>query len=285
MNIIEKAISLRDAAKPADTGRNPSSAGRRRKGASSTARGVSTSNQPARFSRLTELGMLPDTERDQLLIEQLRHLKRPILQNSFGPLSEDTANLVMISSARPGAGKTFVSAALAYALTRERELSVVIVDLDNIRATLTKGLDLQDRVGFFDAADDPDISLESTLVPTEIPGLRVIPTGRQTQDSAELLNSQRARQLLAALSDDDPTRIIILDTPPLLVTPDAHAILDLAHQVVLVVEAGVTKLSDMRQILGSLRGDKPVGVVLNKAAGGLMSTYGGDYYASGYNVP
>jgi Mrp family chromosome partitioning ATPase len=91
--------------------------------------------------------------------------------------------------------------------------------------------------------------------------------------------------LLAALSDDDPTRIIILDTPPLLVTPDAHAILELSHQIILVVEAGVTKQSDMRQVLGSIHGDKPVGLVLNKAAGGLMSTYGGDYYASGYNVP
>lgn len=283
MNIIEKAISLRDAAKPAD-GSRATTSGPRRKEPRNAPHPVSTGNEPARFGRLMELGMLPDAERDQLLIEQLRHLKRPILQNSFGPLSEETANLVMITSARPGAGKSFVSASLAYALTRERELSVVIVDLDNIRATLTRSLGLSDRVGFFDAVEDPNITLESTLLPTEIPGLWVIPTGRQTQDSAEFLNSARTRQLLGALSDDDPTRIIILDTPPLLVTPDAHAILELAHQIVVIVEAGVTKQSDMRQVLGSIRGDKPIGLVLNKATGGLMSTYGGNYYASGYNV-
>jgi len=282
MNIIEKAISLRDAAKPAEP-RPGTPAARRRQGPRPAIRQPDASGAPASFARLAELRMLPDPERDQVLIEQLRHLKRPILQNAFGPLADGVANVVMVTSARPGAGKSFVSASLAQALTRARELSVVIVDLDNIKATLTRSLDLSDRVGFFDAAEQPDISLESTLVPTEIPGLRVIPTGRQTTDSSELLNSQRVREMLRELSEDDPTRIVILDTPPLLSTPDSHAILELAHQFVVVVEAGVTKQSDMKQVLESLRGDKPVGLVLNKALGGLAPLYGGDYYYAGAN--
>lgn len=227
--------------------------------------------------------MLPDPEQDPALVEQLRHLKRPILQNAFGPLANGATNVVMITSARPGAGKSFVSAALAVALIRARELSVVIIDLDNIKATLTKGLELGDRIGFFDAVEDPDVSLESTLVATEIPGLRVIPTGRQTRDSAELLNSERAKQLMRRFSEDDPTRIIILDTPPLLSTPDAHAILELADQIIVVVEAGVTKQSEMQQVLESVRGEKPVGLVLNKAVGGMTALYGDDYYAGAYD--
>ena len=244
-----------------------------------------TSGEPTSFLRLAAVGMLPDPERDQQLIEQLRHLKRPILQNAFGPLAEGVANVVMVTSARPGAGKTFVSAALAQALTRSRELSVILVDLDNIKATLTRGLELTDRTGFLDAVDQPGVSLESTLVATEVPGLRIVPTGRQTRDSSELLHSTRAAELIRHLSDDDPTRIIILDCPPLLSTPDAHAILELAHQVLVVVEAGVTKESEMKQVLESIGHEKPVGLILNKAVGGLTSLYGGDYYASAHDTP
>jgi Mrp family chromosome partitioning ATPase len=283
MNIIEKAISLRDSeSRAGKTGQD--APGRRRKSPSVSPAPGPLSQEPASFGRLRDAGMLPDPERDQQLIEQLRHLKRPILQNAFGPLTEGVANVVMVTSARPGAGKTFVSSGLAFALTRERELSVVLVDLDNIKATLTKGLALNDRTGFFDAADQTNVPLESTLVTTEVPGLRVVPTGRRTEDSAELLNSDRARQLIRHLSEDDPGRIIILDTPPLLSTPDAHAILDLADQIIIVVEAGVTKQSELKQILASLRGDKPVGLVLNKAVGGLSSLYGGDYYAGAYDA-
>jgi len=276
MNIIEKAIRLRDAESQDAAARN---SGRRPASPRSQKAPSRVTGEPARFQRLAEIGMLPDPEQDQILIEQLRHLRRPILQNAFGPLADGVANVVMITSARPGAGKSSVSAAIAGALTRARELSVVLIDLDNVRGTLTKGLELSDRVGFFDAVDNPDVSLESTLVATEIPGLRVIPTGQQTQFSAELLNSERARQLMRRFSEDEPTRIIILDTPPLLSTPDAHAILDLAHQIVVVVEAGVTTQSEMKQLLESIHGDKPVGLVLNKAVGGMTSLYGGDYYA------
>ena len=280
MSIIEKAIRIRDAGTSLVAGKP---AGRRLPDARTPRARDSHAGEPANFRRLADLGMLPDPEQDPALIEQLRHLKRPILQNAFGPLANGATNVVMITSARPGAGKSFVSAALAAALTRARELSVVIVDLDNIRATLTKGLELGDRIGFFDAVDDPDVSLESTLVATEIPGLRVIPTGRQTRDSSELLNSERAKQLMRRFSEDDPTRIIILDTPPLLSTPDAHAILELADQIIVVVEAGVTKQSEMQQVLESVRGEKPVGLVLNKAVSGLTALYGGDYYAGAYD--
>ncbi|MEO8443851.1 MAG: CpsD/CapB family tyrosine-protein kinase [Gammaproteobacteria bacterium] len=283
MNIIEKAISLRDASGRTEPARHDP-AGRRRKTRSPGSAPGTLNKEPAHFGRLREIGMLPDPETDQQLIEQLRHLKRPILHNSFGPLAEGVANVVMVTSARPGAGKSFVSSGLAFTLTRERELSVVLVDLDNIKATLTRGLELRDRTGFFDAADDESVPLESTLIDTEIPGLRIVPTGRQTQDSAELLNSERAKQLIRRLSDDDPGRIIILDTPPLLSTPDAHAILDLAHQIIIVVEAGVTKQSELKQIVESLRGNKPVGLVLNKSVGGLSSMYGGDYYAGPYEA-
>jgi len=283
MNIIEKAIRLKNAATAAEPGRAQSGP-RHRQGPRSAPTLGRTAGEPISFLRLATIGMLPDPERDQQLIEQLRHLKRPILQNAFGPLAEGVANVVMVTSARPGAGKTFVSAALAQALTRSRELSVILVDLDNIKATLSRGLELTDRTGFLDAIDQTGVSLESTLVATEVPGLRIIPTGQQTRDSSELLHSARAAELIRDLSDDDPTRIIILDCPPLLSTPDAHAILELAHQVLVVVEAGVTKESEMKQVLESIGGDKPVGLILNKAVGGLTSLYGGDYYASAHEA-
>ena len=283
MNIIERAIRLSTAAAAPDSTKAPS-AGRARQAPPVAPTLDRSGGEAVSFLGLAALGLLPDPERDAQLIEQLRHLKRPILQNAFGPLADGVANIVMVTSARPGAGKSFVSAALAQALTRARELSVVLIDMDNIKATLTRGLQLTGRPGFLDAADQPGIALESTLVATEVPGLRIIPTGQQTKESSELLHSARAAELLHNLSGDDPTRIIILDCPPLLSTPDAHAILELAHQIVLVVEAGVTKESEMKQVLESIGREKPVGLVLNKAVGGLTSLYGGDYYAGAHDA-
>jgi len=275
MGIIEKAMRARDTAAP-EAARSPRPVARNRRSARPA---PAPGGVTAEFARLTAAGFLPDPEKDASLIEQLRHLKRPILQNAFGPLKDGVSNVIMVTSARPGAGKSFVSAGLAYALTRERELSVVLADLDNIRATLTKELGLGDQAGFFDAADSDELGLESTLVKTEIPGLRILPTGRPATDSAELLNTERVRHLLRDFAEDDPSRIIILDSPPLLATADAHALLDLADQVILVVEAGVTKLSEMRQIIASIGKDKPLGLVLNKSIGGLSTLYGSDYYA------
>ena len=221
--------------------------------------------------------LLGESLTDPLFISQFKQLKHAILQSAFGPLAEHEANSVIITSPLANAGKTFVSMNLAQSLAQERDRNVLLVDTDNIKASLTTALGLRDNEGFFDVLDHPELNIEDVIVPTEIPSLQVIPTGSKYQDSAEILNSRRAKDLIEYLCRADPDRIIIYDAPPLLATSDTPALTDMAGQFLLVVEAGSTKESELNASLEFFSADQTVGLILNKAPRIANSVYGGYY--------
>ena len=221
--------------------------------------------------------LLGESLTDPLFVSQFRQLKHAILQTAFGPLAEDSANSVIITSPLANAGKTFISLNLAQSLSQERDRNVLLVDTDNIRASMTNALGLRDNEGFFDVLDRPDLKIEDVIVPTEVPSLQVIPTGSKFVDSAEILNSRRAKDLIEQLSRADADRIIIFDAPPLLATSDTPAMTDTAGQFLLVVEAGRTKQSELDAALEFFPDDKTVGLILNKAPRMANSVYGGYY--------
>lgn len=275
MSIIENAIKLakRQSAAPADT---PVTRGTARARELRKVRAADPARPTVSWDGLAGTGVLA-TERP--LLEQFRHLKRPVLRNAFGELAGPQSNVVMISSAIEGAGKTFVAINLANALALERDREVCLIDLDNIRGSLSSRLSLTGCRGFFDVVDDAEPDLTDVMVATSMPGLTVIPSGSRFSDSSELLNSSRARELVRALADDNPGRIIILDTPPILSTADAHVILALADQLLIVVSAGETKAGDLHKLLATIETDKPIGMVFNRAPHSRWLTeYGGYYY-------
>jgi exopolysaccharide/PEP-CTERM locus tyrosine autokinase len=223
--------------------------------------------------------LLGESATDPIFISQFRRLKRAVIQSAFGALAERTANIIVITSTLPNAGKTFISMNIAQALAQERDRRVLLIDTDNIKGTLSGVLELRKHAGFFDLLDDTSISVDDIIMQTEVPNLAVIPTGERYSDSAELLHSRRANEVLNRLADEDTDRLIIFDAPPLLATADASALADLAGQFLLVVEAGQTKRHELEQALQLFREDQAVGLILNKAPTSLGTLYGGyDYY-------
>jgi receptor protein-tyrosine kinase len=222
--------------------------------------------------------LLGESATDPIFISQFKRLKRAVIQSAFGELAEPRANIVVITSALPHAGKTFVSMNMAQSLAQERDRRVLLIDTDNIRATLTSALNLREITGFFDMLDDKNISVEDIIMQTEVPKLAVIPTGSKFSDSAELLHSRRANEILNRLADEDTDRLIIFDAPPLLATSDASALADLAGQFLLVVEAGQTKRHELQQALDYFREDQAVGLILNKTPKWIGALYGGYGY-------
>jgi receptor protein-tyrosine kinase len=71
------------------------------------------------------------------------------------------------------------------------------------------------------------------------------------------------RQLLAALTTHDPRRLILMDSPPLLVTSEARALLKVAGQAILVVRAGQTAQHAMREAIAMIDERQAGGIVLN----------------------
>jgi receptor protein-tyrosine kinase len=185
----------------------------------------------------------------------------------------------MITSAMPGAGKTFLSANLSQALALERDRTALLIDADDTRATISRALGLQGSRGFFDVLHEKGSSLDQVIHPTDIPGLNFVPAGARYDDALELLTSNRARELIAQLVAANPNRLIVVDCPPLLGTPNAAAIAALAGQVLVVVESGETSQQVINQALELLNRDKPIGLVLNKVPRApLLSLSSGSYY-------
>jgi exopolysaccharide/PEP-CTERM locus tyrosine autokinase len=221
--------------------------------------------------------LLGESATDPLFINQFKHLKRAIIQSAFGPLAESDSNIVIITSALPNAGKTFISMNLAQSMAQERDRKVLLVDTDNIKSTLTTTLGLNDKDGFFDVLDKPDLRLEDVILPTMMPNLEFLPTGARYTDSTELVDSRRAKNLLERIASEDSDRLIIFDAPPLLATSDAPALAGLAGQFLLVVEAGSTTQSDLAAALEFFDDDKKVGLILNKSPRIANSLYGSYY--------
>jgi receptor protein-tyrosine kinase len=273
MTIIERAIQAARA-KAAATSATTASAGEQAKPARGSGRVTplprpthDSPDQIVAFPRMDTGGSLVTEVTDPKVYEQFRRLKRPLLQCAFGPLATPGTQTIMITSPLQGAGKTFVSSNLAYALALEKDRNVLLIDTDNANPTLTRQMGLIGRPGLYDLISDTALTLEQVVCQTDIPGLWILPAGKTAPDSLELLNSHRCQEIFHQLAERDPNGIIILDAPPLLITNEAPAVTVLAGQFLLVVESGVTPKSSVTRALGLLDAKKPIGLVLNKARG------------------
>jgi len=204
-----------------------------------------------------------------------RRIKRPILANAFGKESAlvENGNIVMICSSLPGEGKTFNAINLSMSIAIELDKTVLLVDADLPKRTTSKLFGLEDEIGLTDVLVG-DKNLTDVVVSTDLPDFKIIPAGRKHELGTELLASDKMFNLISELSDRYKDRIIIFDTPPLLITSEAQVIASLAGQVVLVVEADRTLKHDVEDAVSMLDDTKPIGLVLNKT----QTSSGSDYY-------
>jgi len=233
------------------------------------------------INALAKQGMLsPDSERSGLA-EEYRVLKRPLLINAFGkgavPIEE--GNLIMVVSAVPGEGKTFTSINLGMSIATEMDTTVLLVDSDVIRRSLSIQLGLGERRGLIDVLRDKSMSLDDVIVNTNIPSLKVIPAGQADLRSTELLASNQMEKITKELSSRYSDRIILFDAPPLLVTSEAAVLSHHMGQILVVVESGKTTHAVVKEAISRLDDNKVIGMVLNKARG----SFAGDYYSGGYD--
>jgi protein-tyrosine kinase len=228
-------------------------------------------------------GYLPEKGNERQIADHYRRIKRPLIEKV---LSGDTAGgdprIIMIASAIPGDGKTFTSINLALSMALERDISVLLVDSDVAKHHLTDIFGLTDEKGLLDALTDERIEPESLVVPTSTRGFSILPAGRRAEGTAELLSSNRMRQIAATLIAQNPRRILLLDSPPLLITNEGRAILKMAGQVVLVVRAGVTPRNAVKAAVDMFDEKQAGGLILNDFKVGLTEGY---YGYEAYGAP
>lgn len=240
------------------------------------------------LEELSATGLHPRTREKDIVSDQFRRIKRPILQCAFEtdlPTGEN-ANVIMVASALPGAGKSFCSVNLAQSIATERDVGAVLVDADVLKPSISRSLGLQEHVGLIDYLIDPSIEIADILVDTDLHDIIVIPSGHKHPEATELLASRRMRELIAQLSAKFQSRAVIFDTPPLLITNEAQVLAERMGQIVLVIEARVSSQESVMRALGMLDREKPINAILNKSRSAAEKGYRSDdygYYPYGSN--
>ena len=237
-------------------------------------------------SQLRANGLLAPGADERRLAEQYRAIKRPLMGNADPSLHSvlPLGNLVMVASALSGEGKTFTCVNLCLSIARERDWDVVLVDADSSKPHLTRLFSAEREPGFMDLLCDPGLSFEDLVMPTDIPGLSLLPAGAHDADASELLASRRMKELCLKLSSADVGRMIVFDSSPLLITTEAVALASQVGQVLMVVRADSTQQQSVLAALEKLDPEKAINCVLNQTSGAdLSESY--DYYGYHGDVP
>ncbi len=245
-----------------------------------------------RYTDLTYLGMVPRLEQNESRLVVVAAPKSPYAeayrsirsQVNFR-LWEKPGKVLLITSALAGEGKTMTVCNLGAAYAQAGQ-SVVLIDTDLRRPAIHDLYGVQPARGFTNVivgdAKLPDVTLE-----TDVPGLRVVPSGPLPPNPAQLLENDRARQAIEEARE--MADLIILDSPPCLLITDAAVLASYADSVVLVIQAGQINARELQRARQALEAGRTplLGVILNRVAlsrGGYYYYYYYYYYGYGQKM-
>ncbi len=225
----------------------------------------------------------PNAPRSQIA-DQFRVIKRPLIRNAMGKGASVIANgnLIMVTSALAGEGKSFTAINLALSIATELDNTVMLVDADVARPSVLRVLGLPPSPGLLDLVLDESRDMSSVLLKTNIDKLSILPSGLQHQRATELLASDAMIRMLGSMASRYPDRIVIFDSPPLLLTTEARVLATHMGQIVMVVRAETTLQSDVQHALSHIEACPVKMLVLNQARAASEGAYGYGYGYGGY---
>jgi protein-tyrosine kinase len=250
---LEKARALRSGAPPPPT-----------PGAADPAAGcdiayVHTRVMPADMKEMTERRIVAHVSAHPLA-DTFRILRTQVMQK----LASSGQRTLAVTSPNADEGKTFTAVNLAASLAMIPAQTVLLVDLDLRRPGVHRCFGIAPNLGLSDYLMR-DVTLADCLINPGIERLVILPVGTALGASSEILSTAKMQRLTKELRDRYPDRMVVYDLPPLLASDDALVFLQHAEACLLVVEQGVTQVSDIERSLELLQGTRLIGTVLNKA--------------------
>lgn len=229
---------------------------------------------------LRAAGLLAPSHQERQIANQYRQIKRPLIAGAIGRGKQPLPNgqLIMVASALPGEGKTFTALNLALSMAMEKDLQILLVDADVAKPQISKMFGVLGEPGLLDALADDSVAIEQYVMPTDVPNLSLLPAGRRSDLATELLSSERMKRVTADLSAGGVARVVVFDSPPLLLTTESHALAYAVGQIVVVVHAGHTEQHTVMEALDHLPEEAAISMVLNQSVGRNPGAY---YYSYG----
>ena len=183
--------------------------------------------------------------------------------NILFPKTGEPPRSIMVTSAIPGDGKSFVAANLAISIAQGIEEHVLLMDCDMRRSSIHTRFGFNDGVaGLSDYLADKK-PLESLLKKTVVDKLTILPGGPMPQNPSELLSSQAMKELLKETKSRYSDRYIIVDSPPPQLTAETTALANYIDGIILVVKYGSTPKDLIKDVLEKVGREKVIGVVMN----------------------
>jgi protein-tyrosine kinase len=231
------------------------------------------------LAKLGADGFIVPSTSGSLIAEEFRVIKRPLLANVSGSSAAPirNANLIMVTSSLPNEGKSFTAINLAMSIAMEMDRTVLLVDADVARPSLPRMLDLPEQKGLLDVLQDKSLNLSDVLLRTNVNKLTILTAGTRDAHATELLASEAMGRLLNDIARRYSDRIVVFDSPPLLVTTESRVLATRMGQIVFVVRAEETPQHAVKEALGTIEACPVKLLVLNQARNVDNVAYGYEY--------
>ncbi|EOY8497191.1 polysaccharide biosynthesis tyrosine autokinase [Providencia stuartii] len=190
-------------------------------------------------------------------VEAIRSLRTSVY---FSVMNQGN-NLVMISSASPGVGKSFVTSNMAVVLANAGK-KVLLIDTDLRKGRIHKAFGLSNKAGLSEYLAQQDIT-QPTIHRGVIENLDVICRGKNVTHSSELLMGERFKHLLDTMKGQYD--IVVIDTAPILAITDSAIIGKYVGTSLLIAYYGVNTVKDIELSLKRFKQNdiEITGVILN----------------------
>jgi protein-tyrosine kinase len=188
---------------------------------------------------------------------------------------------ILITSAMPGEGKSFVAANLAISIAKGVEEHVLLVDADVRRASIHEFFGLGQTGGLSDYLQK-GTNVSKHFVKTPVDKLTILPAGSPPDNPVELLTTQKMKALLQEVSRRYEDRFIIIDSAPSSLASETAAIAKYVDGFIIVVRAGKTPRKAVTEVIEQLGKEKVLGIILNRSDQSAKKYYGygKSYYSS-----
>ena len=202
--------------------------------------------------------------------EQYRTLRTQLFQTAEHQLTQ----VIVVTSALAGEGKTSTTLNLAYAIAQSANRRVLVIDGDLRRPSIGSYLNLKPVNGFGEVLTGK-VNVFDAITRIANEELYVLSVKSGTDVPTEMLTGAHYPEMLAALREHFD--FILIDSPPVMPFADARLLANHADGVIIVVRAGFAPYDTVEQATEALSAHRLIGAVLNGAENMRETRYYSDY--------
>ncbi len=217
----------------------------------------------------THLETWPANKRDKKKLVYPEMKNRDIL-NMFRNLrtklmtaAKDKNFSLLISSAVPGGGASFIASNIASVIAMQRAKSAILIDANLYNPDITKLFELEGKPGLSEYLAGDMGADQAVLYPTGVPNLYVMPAGNVVEEGLELFTGDRMKRLIKNMTDRLPRVYVVLDVPSLNDSADTPILLQSCQKSMLVLPSEGVHQEKLEASIESMKLAEFVGAVYN----------------------